>query len=242
MIPFLRSIPWTILFGLVSLHSLSADDEQISITFRTYPVASTGELRELHFEASPGRFEPLRFRRFQRSIETFTYEGPPVLTFYRPDETMETGFAPVAKAAIPAESGPFLVFVLPRTGQTEEDPSTLTLALINDSFEHLPDDTVSFINFTNAPLVGVIDVVRLELGPGLTGPFSLHERLGKPVTVGLAVRRGDTFRKVLQNSWTFRAGERNLVILAPPRRPGSYRIQAFHLIDGKEEAALRAPF
>lgn len=211
--------------------------ENVRIGFRTYSLVGEEALRDLHYEKRPGEFANLGFRRFQRSISTYRYEGPPVLIFFRPDPEAETGFSPVGRVSISPEDGKsFLVFVLPASA--EENDKRVNLEIIEDSFDRIPDNTVSFLNFTNASLVGVLDIVEIQLDRGFSGPFSLHERLGKPVIVGLAVRRGDSVRKVLQNRWTFRAGERNLVILAPPRRPGSFRIQAFHLIDSEERARL----
>ncbi|MGF1530447.1 MAG: hypothetical protein ACFCU4_03700 [Puniceicoccaceae bacterium] len=241
MIARLGFIFIALLSGLALRPVLALEEGHVRFLFRTYPLFSDAILEDLHYQTKPGEFAPLKFRRLQRSIEDFTYQGPPTLTFFSPDPSLEAGYAPVAEIDIPSETGPFLIFVLPTYGSENPDTEKLQLAIINDSFDRIPDNTVSFLNFTNAPLVGILDVVELDLGPGLSGPFSLHDQLGKPVIVGLAVRRGDSFRKVLQNRWTFRSGERNLVVLAPPRRSGSFRIQAFHLIDSQERAVLDTP-
>jgi len=231
----LRRFSATVAVLLLSTDSLAAqdptedEDEIVRFDFRTYPVLSATPTG-LFYQAKPGEFAPLRFRPFERSIETFSYEGNPRFALYRKEESPEGPiWIPVAQAEMPEDRGPFLLFVLPP--DDPESGAEFRLEAIDDSLDALPPDTVSFLNFTPVPLVGVFDVSEIRLPPGFTGPISLDGKLGDPLLVGLAVRNAETMRKVLQNRWTFYPNHRNLILLLPPTGNDGLRIRAYQLSD-----------
>ncbi len=209
--------------------STDPEVEIVRFDFRTYPVISRTP-RGLFYRTEEGEFAPLRFRPFERSIRTYSYEGPPAFALFRQAGTeAEPEWEEVARAAAPEGRGPFLLFVLPPDAVAAEAGYEFRLEFIEDSPEALPPDTVSFLNFTNVPLIGVFDISEINLPPGLTGPIPLAGKLGDPLLVGLAIRNADTLRKVLQNRWTFYPNHRNLILLLPPDGRGGLRIRAYQL-------------
>lgn len=203
--------------------------ELVQTKFRVFPVLA-GNWEGIFFRPSPGKpMQELFFRPRARSFDTYEYRGGPQLSFYRElglNEEGEMLYETVGQVLVP---GPEAVVFF--TSNKSEDPEGLefrTLA-IDDSPDGSPMDHVTFINFTPVPFACLFMDENFVVQPGMNEPISVRERLAEDIFIGLAVTNQETHRVVMRNKWKFHPGNRHLILLLPPQKPGSFRIRAYRI-------------
>lgn len=247
----------SILTQSIAAQTVSTENDPLHrIRFRLYAVNSRG-FEGLHYLEKPQSTEPteLRFRAYNRSA-WFSYEGSSPLVIFRLVPATDGSLVrqPVASVSLPQTRGDFLFFFVENTANIEQTadapppppappqapgstppplpPPNLPLYDIlpmDDSLRAFPMDSVAFLNFTGARLLGIFGEKEITLETGLSPIFSLREIESKDLFVGLVVRYADSYKKVLQNRWNFFPNNRTVVLLLPPERPGSFRIQAYRI-------------
>lgn len=196
---------------------------------------------DLYFMELPGKPKLLVFERGQRSFP-FEYRGLSPLRFYRKG-LAEDGVTPVYETVgeVPVERGidAYLVFFFVREGwESEANQPEYRLLGMDDSSRALPVDHVRFVNATGAPLLGVVGDREIELKVGANPAIDLRPYYDKPVPIGLVVKNGETFEEVLVTKYRFYPESRNIFLLTPPPKKGSFRILARHIIDFSERAEV----
>lgn len=183
----------------------------------------------LYYSPDGRRYEEVSFARYSRSaLHTYRGEGP--FRVYRRslDNDGEWLYTPVAQTPLPAGASPLLLFFFSQPGEAND---AFRILVMDDSEVALPVDHVVFFNATGVQLLGRFGDEELTLNPGQSRPLSLQARFREEVPVGFVVRRGDTFQRVLVNRLQFSEGLRTVILLLPPRRADSFRIQALRIVD-----------
>lgn len=204
------------------------NDALIRAKFRVMPVQSA-EWTGIYFKPEVNApMQELKFQSLSRSFHRYSYVGANPVIFYRENGRNDDGeliYKEVAKASIRNKQS--LIIFVPK--QTKNDSYEFNLISLDDSPKGLPNNHLSFINITGIPLACRFLEKNQFLEPGVTGPISLQEAINEDVFIGLAIQDGDRARVILKNNWYFYSGNRHLILLLPPKKPGSYKIQAYRI-------------
>jgi hypothetical protein len=203
--------------------------EIVKTYFHVFPVKSF-DYNGVFFKPTPeAEMSELRFQTLSRSIEGYDYQGAQPLTFYREDGVNAEGvtqYRPVGQVEV--NSGELLVFFSPKS-PSPNDTAEFNLLGMDDSSNGLPADHVAFINFTQIPFACRFVDKNSIIQPGPNKPISVREHLKEDILIGLAITNEDSHRVVLKSRWQFNPNNRHYILLLPPARKGSFRIQAFQI-------------
>ena len=230
---------YSLSFSLASIPLAAQSPEsgapRAKVEFAVYPVGSGG-WDDVYYQAAPGVFEPLSFWAFERS-PAHEFEGVLPIQFYREDRDEEGNPSYQAVATAPTVQGSdrLLFFFLPRNEGSGDASRGFQVVAMDDRLSRFPLNTITFFNATGATLEGTLGNEPLYLQRGISAPYRLDDDWEDEIFVGLAVRFEGGVRKVLQNRWRFYPDYREIIILMPPRIPGSFRIEAFRLTQHAEE-------
>jgi hypothetical protein len=204
-----------------------------SFEFSVYPIGKY-DWDALHYESSPGSFEPIIFWPFERSPK-HEYEGVLPLNIYtsQVNEAGESEWKVVAQAQLNPRANPQLLFFIPVIG--EDSMAGLQIVGLEDDLDSFPLDTITFFNATGANLEGVFGNKPIFLKTGLSSPYRLSDYYEQETLIGLAVHYEGEFKRVLQSKWIFREDYREIILLLPPKRAGSLKIRAVRIPQHKEE-------
>ncbi len=197
--------------------------------FRVFPVLNIEERGIFYRPAPDAEMVELQFRSRARSFDTYEYQGPGTLRFFREDGLNEDGemqYRVVGEVDVAARE--MLIFFANAAAQA---PLEFSLLALDDSPSGLPMDHVSFLNFTQVPFACRFVDRNMMLEPGENGPVSVEEKLNEDVFIGLAITNQETHRVVLKSRWQFHKGNRHHILLLPPQRQGSFRIRAFRITE-----------
>ncbi len=222
----------TILAGATAL---SADTER-AVTFTVF--GETGhDWSGLYYSPDGESFEELPFVRYTRSApQRATITGDRIRIHRRDLAADGTSLYAVAGEAV-IDAGldrVLLFFFAERGGPRREGRARFRIMAMDDSVIALPRDHLVFFNATGVQLFGALDREELTLNQGQSRALDLRGLFGREVPVGLVVRSGETFERVLVNRLRFSPDRRTVILLLPPRREGSYRIQAVRLSETAE--------
>ncbi|MCC5840917.1 MAG: hypothetical protein JJT96_12425 [Opitutales bacterium] len=213
---------------LFAASGLSAQEAAPTIEFTVFGEIGR-EWDGLYYSPDGRRYEEVRFARYSRSAPQ-SYRGESPFRVYRRslDRDGEWVYTPVAETTLPAGASPVLLFFFSQPGGPE---GAFRILPMDDSEVALPVDHVVFFNATGVQLLGRFGDEELTLNPGQSRPLALNARFREEVPVGFVVRRGDTFERVLVNRLRFSEGLRTVILLLPPRRADSFRIQALRIVE-----------
>lgn len=221
---------YLILFLFTSPLVLAIEDPGlVSTEFRVFPVATFNDAG-IFYKPSPEEvMREIRFRPRSRSLDSYTYQGPQPLTFFREGELDADGIMQYrAIGQVDVTAREMVIFFSPKQA-TENDSSEFSLLGLDDGPNALPADHVTFLNFTNIPFAcRFIDKNRV-IQPGPNPSISVQEHLAEDVFIGLAITNQESHRVVLKSRWQFHPNNRHYVLLLPPAREGSFRIRAFQI-------------
>ncbi len=213
------------------IKEVSSEEAAIEIEFsaiaveRSYPFP-------LYFEAPEGVFEEIDLNARRRSSK-FTFAGSGPIFFYDelPRTNEETGLLelPDPIAEVPMDqlyNEPLFIFWhRPNRGK---DSSSLQVLVMDDSERGFPFGHFVIVNACGANLVGRIGSTYQRIPSAITEPFSVREMINRNnrVELAFAVPIRDELELVYSNDLELGRDARTIIVLRPPRRPGSVRITA----------------
>jgi hypothetical protein len=187
----------------------------------------------IFYEASPDEFVQLTFSARNRS-RRFTYEGGSPLNFYgeRPvfgDDGSLIRPEPVASIALDQLYEETLLFFWQEERTPNNRNPRFRLFPMDDSEAAFPFGTFRLFNACGAPLVGQIGRERLRITTEVTEPFNVRRQLNNQqrVNMAFAIQIRDDFEMVYANQLQLSEEGRTIIVLRPPRRPGSIRVSAY---------------
>lgn len=209
------------------------------LKFSVYPIGKA-DWKGIYYQATPGNYQALSFWSYERSPR-HDYKGPVPIEFYRkfenPDPEGEPIYKVVASSKLSSSSEEYLLFFVAIGGNqkgTIPDES-FQIVPLDDSHLSFPLETVTFVNATGVTLEGVFANKPIYLKPGVSAPYALKEFFQQETLIGLAVEFEGTLKKVMHSKWTFYPNYREIILLLPPKKADSLRIQAFRITQHKEE-------
>jgi hypothetical protein len=215
-----------------------ADEVAVSLEFRTLQIGQ-GDFGKIHYLSQSGEpSEPLTFRRVQRS-GPYSYRGSPTIQFFRiiPSPTIEDPSAvlyeAVARATVPKGWSEVLFFFerLPDSRIQENDGLPFKAHMMNDSRSAFPPRSLTVFNACGARLVGKLGDQSMQFGYGPSEPVVFRSNNGRPFSTAFAVETSDGPKVVFENDLSFDGEHRVILMLSPPRREGSIRIQAYNIAE-----------
>lgn len=179
---------------------------------------------------------PLEFKKKRRS-DTYEYKGPELMVFFRMgvDTEGEPIRIPVGSVTVPSGVSEPLFFFIPTKDSTEERP-VYRISWIDDSLSAFPYGEVMVFNASGVELAAKIgeDQLMMAYGPSKKWPVQELVRSSRDPWVSLffaAEVRPDEYELVYRNTVQFAENSRTIVILRPPRRPRSIKIETYLLED-----------
>lgn len=168
---------------------------------------------------------PVNFGRYNRS-DPYVYEGPADIVFFKlkPTEDPEQPYnkVPVAFFKItdktPDEDLLLLFRPLREEGTAGEKFSIYGM---DDSQKAFPVDTVIFVNTTSLDFLGLVNGEKADFPKGPSKPFTLTSTF----KTSIVFDSNQKFHYMFENSFNFQKNSRVLMVLHPPKRRGSLRIQ-----------------
>jgi hypothetical protein len=214
---------------------LSGNDFEniISLDFRVFGVGHD-DFKELYFHNGKS-FEPLNFKRTSRSEKTYSYRGPPTFGIYvkNPSYTQgnenEKPYNEVATRRLEGEfpTGLIVLAANPNNRDVATHERSYKVFISDDSRDAFTRNSVIFINVTGVHLYGKVGETNLNLPVGNSAPISYSKYANKdkgiPITFAFKSKNGP--RLVLSNDIRLAANRRVVLILEPPRRKNSTRVE-----------------
>jgi len=206
-----------------------------TLQFKTLAL-KTGNYSGIYVQAKP-KEDPvlLSFNRYRRS-KPVKYEGASPIVFFKLEKTQnpEKPFRkiPVASYKISTENTPEDLLLL-FSSKVKESPSDPEYSIfgMDDSSEAFPFNTVIIYNATPLELIGVVNKEKGQFPKGPSKPFALKDHLYAAV----AFNSESGPRVLFENTFKFPAECRVLLILHPPKRKGSLRIQCYYVTENMEK-------
>jgi hypothetical protein len=208
------------------------EDDLVEFEFKVFGVGS--DSYEGLFYYNDGEYLPLDFHRTHRSIKTYEYRGQAELLVYieNPDYQVSSPnspkYYPISQIPITSESKRLLiVFSANRNNRSVADTGRrFNLYALNDDKNYFSRNTIIILNTTGAGLFGRVAQTNIKLPVGASKPIPYKDTgRGKSETkIALALETKEGARLVMSNDVRLSTNRRILLILEPPRRPGSFRI------------------
>lgn len=196
---------------------LRAGSPAAPVTLR-FTVFSPRPPGEAAYVPAPGQAPArLRFHPLARSPR-YDYRGPPVVRFIAPRDR-----ALLAEAEIPAGLTSALIVLLP----DERAAGRWRTIVLDDAETRFRTGQLVLVNLSGLELEGTLNERPLKPVPGP------NPALAVPRTSQLGLRtsaRGATFQ-ALTTELNLADGERALLLLLPPLRPGTFVVQHRLLLD-----------
>ncbi|MCZ6672082.1 MAG: hypothetical protein O7C75_04005 [Verrucomicrobia bacterium] len=230
-----------LLLGLISCASWQAwaqdpAETRRSISFWAYRVGN-GNWSDIRFEASTGEVDTLSLGKFMKG-RIHEYQGPAQLLFFReqPDPTPEDPDRmvriPIAQTQIPSGvKEAILIFTPVPKNSTAE----FSVYFVDADPSYFPSNSLRVFNATGVRLAGKVGKENRYFNPGISTPFSLTSFLEEGIPVAFMVETKEGPKFVFEKDLEYAANRRIILLLEPPRRKGSYKIQATNLIEVIEE-------
>lgn len=230
---------------LCAIPENKASLEKVSISFSTLKVGE-GNFDQIHYLIGESETSaPLEFKRVRRS-GPYSYFGPREMQFIRevptptPEDPMATTLKLLARVNIP-KGWRDVLFFFEELNQ-KEDANNVDLPyrvhMMNDSLKAFPAGSLVVFNATGRPLLGSIGGVQnlYKAGPAQQVDFSHQSEEG--ISSAFAIKTIDGPKLVFENSLDYSEQYRVILMLAPPRRQSSIRIQVYSIPEFVEEDPL----
>jgi len=220
---------------LICSHSaLGQNEEIVEFDFRVFGVGK--DSYEGLFYFSRGEYLPIAFHRTHRSIETYHYRGPKSLQIfvknpdYNPTRPSTHPYLPIASVNIGDYSNEMLLIfsAAPDNRDVFTTGRRFRIFPLNDDTSYFSSNTIVVLNATGARLTGRVAQTRIDLPVGLSQPIP-YQGIGNKEQgnlIAFAVETATGSKLVMSNEVSLSNNRRILLILEPPRRPGSMRISA----------------
>jgi hypothetical protein len=221
--------------GLIAdMQAQQAADATRNISFWAYRVGN-GNWSGIRFETRASEVDTLSLGKFMKG-RIHEYQGPAQLLFFReqPDPTPEDPDRviriPIAQTQIPpgVQEAILILTIAPKDNMEE-----FRVHLI-DGGPRFPANSIRVFNATGVRLAGKVGRENKHFDPGASDPFSLEPFLNKGIPVAFLVETNEGPKFVFEKDLEYAANRRVILLLEPPRRKGSYKIQATNLIERME--------
>ncbi|MBK1858968.1 hypothetical protein JIN80_11940 [Cerasicoccus arenae] len=215
------------MMAALSLSAQLNDQSRLNLNFAVLPLDSALVEQELFYtddgEPSVSNAVELSLNPRERS-QYYHYQGPnPMPIFHKvKDKEEKTQLIQAYQISFPDVRGEWLV-LLEKTTQAPPPYRSHTFLYDESAF---PEGSVLFFNTTAASFSGILGENELKIEPGSNQPIDISAYYQGEAPLGLIVKDGDQIHKVLYSKLSFSPDRRTLMILRPPKRPDSYRIQA----------------
>ena len=212
-------------------------EEEITLHQVSFYIAANVRISNLHFGNfdEEGKFQnatPLRFNTSGRS-RLYEYEGPMPLVFFEeeasPTEADPHAVTRTPVATISLQNAPEKVLLLfhPNPNHPDSGPK-YSVSGVNLNDEAVPGGHISVFNFTRQEYMAAIGRRRnrgeeefVKIKPGINEPRPIHP--SGPVNL-FAMIKDEGWTEVYENNFQCDSEERLLLVLFPPRFPGSINI------------------
>lgn len=206
-----------------------------SISFWAY---RTGDANwsDIRFESKAGEIDILSFGKFSKG-RVYEYQGPRVLTFFR--DTAIAGAQgsgswvrkPIASIRIPSGLREAILIFSPN-----EVPAAVefSIAVIKADQTNFPPNSLRILNQTGTRLVGKVGTSSQYFNTGVSRAFDFsdYQENGLPVAFMIETEEGPKF--VFEKQLQYAVNRRVIILLQPPKRKGSYKLQVTNLIEKVE--------
>ena len=207
------------------------------LKFSVYPIGKAN-WKEIYYQEKAGNYQTLTFWSYERSPK-HEYEGPLPINFYRkfdnPDPKGDPIYKAIASTQLASNSDEHLLFFVATANNDASENESFQIVPLDEGRNSFPLDTVTFVNATGANLEGVFGNKPIFLKTGVSAPYDLKTFYQQETLIGLAVQFEGSLQKVLHSKWSFYPDYREIILLLPPKKADSLRVQAFRITQHKEE-------
>lgn len=203
----------------------------IDVVFRVFRTGR-GDFDDIRFLNPAGQSAILEFNVTIRS-DDYRYRGNNPIVFFREEEVDGGGGppavlrTPVATARIPEGVDEALIIFVANPRRTDDSNAPEFSAFVmDDSLQAFPPDSLVVFNATGAHLFGRVGGRDTRFPVGPSDPFDLNRFARGRYPVAFAVQSEEGPRMVFEKELGYSLGNRVILLLQPPRIPGTFRIQA----------------
>ncbi len=206
-----------------------------ALSFKVFAIGNT-KPRGLKVETAPEQVETIEFQNYRRSA-SYEYNGKQPIVFFREiinDDNTVTRF-PVATVNLPNSVNEYLLLFVP-TGEEKEAAGEFNIFHLNESIQAFPLDSIIIFNGAKEQLIGRVGKKNTIFSNGFSKEFDIkdfyiaeEDFFLVPVKFALETNEGPQI--VFTNNFEFHPGQRTILILNPPDRPGSHRLKVNKLTD-----------
>lgn len=206
-----------------------------SIEFWAYRVG-TGNWSDIKFEARSEEIDTLSLGKFMKG-RVHEYQGPASLVFFReepdplPNKPENKIRIPVAQTTIPSGIEEALLILTPAGGNSNRE---FFIHIVNADPTNFPINSIRVFNATGVRLAGRVGSDNKNFNPGISPPFSLEPFIDEGIPVAFLVETNEGPKFVYEKDLEYARDRRVILLLEPPRRKGSYKIQATNIIERVE--------
>jgi len=209
--------------------------EGAALVFRVFFIGSVKPIG-LKVETAPDEVASIEFQNYRRSAP-YEYNGKQPIVFFREivhaDNTVTR--LPVATVHLFDSAREHLLFFVPIINK-KESGKEFQLFSINDSFAAFPIESLVVFNATTKNMIGRVGKENIAFPHGFSKVFSMRDYYDAEenlffIPVGFAVESKEGPQIVFTNTFEFHPGNRIILILNSPNRPGSHRLKVNKLID-----------
>jgi hypothetical protein len=199
----------------------------------------TGEANwsNIRFEISNGEVATLSLGKFIKS-RVHEYEGPNQLVFFReipdpaPQDPARIKRMPIGGVTIPANVQEAILIFAPSPTNTSTE---FSITFIAADAEEFPTNSLRVLNKTGVRLPGKVGQENLYFENGISKPFDFRDYFDGGIPVAFLVETEEGPKFVFEKKLEYAPSRRVILLLQPPLRKGSYKIQVTNLIEVVDE-------
>ncbi|QXD22529.1 hypothetical protein F7C95_11255 [Opitutia bacterium ISCC 51] len=152
------------------------------------------------------------------------------LTRY-PTDPENTKRIPIARTLIP---GGVEKAILILTTAPSDSSNKFNVHFVDADPSNFPINSIRVFNATGVRLAGKVGTQNRYFEPGISDSFSLNPFIDEGIPVAFLVETNEGPKFVFEKDLEYAENRRVILLLEPPRRRGSYKIQATNLIERVE--------
>ena len=228
-----KRIYWliTAIMAFITIN-VSARD-YLSTSFRVLQLGKL-PMSELHFQSLGGDITQLYFNRIAKS-PFYHYEGENPIAFFEPITDPQTGIVSknqLLTVYVPSHVHSPLIFVQKNSPSINND-GLYTSYMVDEAVESFPARTLIAVNTTGQPLLAKIGRQSLQLSTGVSPPISVIDGTASAqlAEIELGIYTDDGFKLIFSRKLLFKPNQRCLLVIAPPRQPGSIQALVYRVSD-----------
>ena len=205
----------------------------IDITFQLMEVGRV-PVEPIRFATGPGASSEVELKGNKRT-GPYRCRGPNPVVFFRVTTGADGKPArePVGALRLEKNLHQVLAFVIPRAqGDTVGDE--IRFVPIDDRRGAFAPDTLVIYSALPMRAGAVFGTKRFVVGPGATGPIPVKELGSGTIPMEFWIETPEGSKMVLGGQIDFAADNREVMVLLPPRRKGSWLIQCIRVIESMD--------